>query len=89
MRAMKIPNLAVMALIAGFAVLGLIAFPFEQYLWQWSHFAVVLVIGFVLNIVGYLGQAMRNSQPQPHLTSCWPTYSYWRGSSRFASRPDL
>lgn len=55
MRAMKIPNLAVLALMSGFAVLGLIAFPFEQYLWQWSHFLVVLVIGFVLNIIGVFG----------------------------------
>lgn len=55
MRAMKIPNLAVLALMLGFAVLGLIAFPFEQYLWQCSHFLVVLVIGFVLNIIGVFG----------------------------------
>lgn len=55
MRAMKIPNVAVGALVIGFAVLGLIAFPFSQYLWQWSHLIVVLVIGFVLNVLGVFG----------------------------------
>ena len=55
MRAMKIPNIAVMVLVAGFAVLGLFAFDFTQYLWQWSHLVVVLVIGFLLNMAGVLG----------------------------------
>ena len=55
MRTMKIPNVAVGALALGFAVLGLMAFPFTQYLWQWSHLAVVLVIGIVLNAAGVLG----------------------------------
>lgn len=31
MRSMKIPNVAVMALVISFAVLGLLAFPFTQY----------------------------------------------------------
>lgn len=55
MRAMKIPNVAVGALVVCFAVLGLLAFPFTQYLWQWTHLIVVLVIGFVLNMVGVFG----------------------------------
>jgi len=55
MRSMKIPNVAVGALVFGFAILGLIAFPFAQYLWQWSHLIVVLVVGFVLNMVGVMG----------------------------------
>lgn len=55
MRAMKIPNIAVMTLVAGFALLGLFAFDFTQYFWQWSHLIVVLVIGFLLNMAGVLG----------------------------------
>jgi len=55
MRAMKIPNVAVGALVLAFSVLGLIAFPFPTYLWQWTHLVVVLVIGFVLNAAGVLG----------------------------------
>lgn len=55
MRAMKIPNVAVGALLAGFAILGLLAFDFTQYLWQWSHFAVVLVVGIILNAAGVFG----------------------------------
>ncbi len=55
MRAMKIPNIAVAALVLGFAVLGIFAFGFPQYLWQWTHLAVVLAIGFVLNIAGVMG----------------------------------
>ena len=48
LRAMKIPNLAVYALLAAFAVLGLIALPFEQYLWQWLNGVVMLVVGMAL-----------------------------------------
>ena len=55
MREMKIPNVAVMALVLGFAVLGLCAFGFLQYLWQWSHLVVVLIFGFVLNAAGVMG----------------------------------
>lgn len=55
MRAMKIPNVAVVVLVIGFAVLGLIALPFNVYLWQWTHLVVVLIIGFVLNAAGILG----------------------------------
>ncbi|WP_458789878.1 prepilin peptidase [Yoonia sp. MH D7] len=55
MRTMKIPNVAVGALVAGFAVLGLIALPFDVYLWQWTHLVVVLVAGFILNAAGVMG----------------------------------
>lgn len=55
MRAMKIPNLAVAALLLVFAVLGIFLLPFETYLWQWSHFGVVLVITFCLNMIGAIG----------------------------------
>lgn len=55
MREMKIPNVTVMALFLGFAVLGLFAFGFPQYMWQWSHLVVVLIVGFVLNAAGVMG----------------------------------
>lgn len=55
MRVMKIPNVAVGAMVLGFAVAGILAFGFPQYLWQWTHLAVVLAIGFALNIAGVLG----------------------------------
>ena len=55
MRTMKIPNVANAALVIGFAVLGLFAFSFDQYLWQWTHLIVVLLVGILLNAVGLVG----------------------------------
>jgi prepilin peptidase CpaA len=55
MASMKIPNKAVMALLVVFAVVGLVALPFTEYLWRYSHFAVVLVIGFVLSSLNIVG----------------------------------
>lgn len=55
MRAMKIPNVAVGAMVLGFAIVGIFAFGFPQYMWQWTHLVVVLAIGFLLNIAGVLG----------------------------------
>lgn len=55
MARLKIPNTHVIALVAVFAVVGLIALPFGDYLWRWSHLGVVLVIGFLLNLAGAMG----------------------------------
>lgn len=55
MRAMKIPNVAVGAMLLGFLIVGIFAFGFPQYLWQLSHFVIVLAVGFILNIAGILG----------------------------------
>ena len=55
MASMKIPNKAVLALLIVFLVIGLIALPFTEYLWRWTHFGVVLVIGFVLSSLGMVG----------------------------------
>ena len=55
MRVMKIPNVAVGAMVLGFAIAGVMAFGFPQYLWQWTHLVVVLVIGFTLNAAGVVG----------------------------------
>lgn len=52
---MKIPNVAVYALVGSFAILGLIALPFTQYLWHWTHLVVMLVIGIVLNAARLMG----------------------------------
>ena len=55
MATMKIPNKAVLAQLIVFAVIGLIALPFGEYLWRWAHFGVILVIGFVLSTLGLMG----------------------------------
>lgn len=52
---MRIPNASVMALVAVFAVVGLIALPLADYAWRWAHLAVVLVVGFVLSVARALG----------------------------------
>lgn len=52
---MKIPNIAVGALVASYSVLGLIALPFDIYLWQWLHLVVMLIIGIILNALGAMG----------------------------------
>lgn len=55
MRDMKIRNHAVMALFAIFAVLGLIALPFDDYLWRYAHLVVILLVGIVANAAGVMG----------------------------------
>lgn len=52
---MKIPNHAVSALLLSFAILGLFAFPSTDYMWRWSHFAVLIVIGFLANMFRLIG----------------------------------
>jgi prepilin peptidase CpaA len=52
---MKIPNRAVVALFAVFVVVGLLALPFEDYLWRYVQFAGVLALGFVLNAARAVG----------------------------------
>ena len=55
LRIMKIPNLAVMALVAVFLVVGLVALPLADYPWRLLHLAIVLVIGIVMNAAGMIG----------------------------------
>lgn len=55
MSRMKIPNKAVMVLLIGFAVLGFFALDLTAYLWRWSHFAIILVLGFLMNAARMLG----------------------------------
>ncbi len=55
MKWMKIHNLAVLALVTVYLVIGLIALPFQAWAWGWANLAVVLVVGFVLSMVGVIG----------------------------------
>lgn len=52
---MRIPNKAVIALIAIFAVVGLLVLPLPVWGWSWVNFAVVLAVGFVLSLSGGFG----------------------------------
>lgn len=55
MKFMKIPNKAVMALAAVWLIVGVIVMPFEAWAWSWALLAIVLVIGFLGNMIGLLG----------------------------------
>ncbi|MDF2140689.1 prepilin peptidase [Paenirhodobacter sp. CAU 1674] len=52
---MKIRNSAVLALLAVFALAGPLLLPLDVWAWRWSHFAVVLAVGFVLNMIAHFG----------------------------------
>lgn len=52
---MKILNVTAGALALVFLIVGLIALPFDTYLWRLLHLVVVLVIGFILNLVRLIG----------------------------------
>ena len=60
MARMKIPNYAVLALVAVFAVVGIGlalagVWSFETWAWRWVHLVVVLLIGFLANMIGAMG----------------------------------
>lgn len=61
LRAMRIPNVAVLALTGVFLVIGLVlvfaleAWTIQTYLWRLAALAVVLVIGFVITSLGMVG----------------------------------
>lgn len=55
MKVMKIPNVAVLALFGVYVIIGFFALPFDEYLWRFAHLAVILLIGFVLSTLGFLG----------------------------------
>lgn len=55
MKWMKIHNMAVLALVAVYLVIGLIALPFQAWAWGWASLVVVLAVGFVLSSVGLVG----------------------------------
>ncbi|PTW50776.1 prepilin peptidase [Rhodovulum kholense] len=55
LRTMTIPNRAVLALVAVYALVGLAVLPLEAWAWRWLHLAVVLTLGFGLNQMGAVG----------------------------------
>jgi prepilin peptidase CpaA len=52
---MKIPNKSVLALMAIFIVVGLIALPFPDYWPRLINFVVILLVGFVVTMIGLVG----------------------------------
>ena len=55
MARMRIPNNAVLALVAVFLVLGPFVLPLADWGWRWTHLLVILGIGFVANMAGLVG----------------------------------
>lgn len=55
MKGMRIPNHAVVALFAVFALVGPFVLSFDAYLWRYMHLVVVLVAGIALNAGGAMG----------------------------------
>lgn len=55
MKHMRIPNKSVMALILLYIVVGPIVLPLSVWAWGGIHFAVVLVIGFLMTLTGLVG----------------------------------
>ncbi|TMV85866.1 hypothetical protein FGG78_20380 [Thioclava sp. BHET1] len=55
MKFMKIPNAAVVALALVYLIVGPFVLPWKTYLWQLSHLPIVLVVGFLANLVGSIG----------------------------------
>lgn len=53
--AMRIPNKAVLALIAIYAVAGFLVLPFGDWLMRWPNLALVLVLGIILMLIGQFG----------------------------------
>lgn len=55
LRAMRIPNLAVLALTGVFLTVGLIVLPVDAYLWRLASLGIVLVAGFIITSLGLVG----------------------------------
>lgn len=60
MARMKIPNVAVLALVGVFAAVGLAIvatglWSFDAWAWRWAHLVAVLLIGFLANMAGAMG----------------------------------
>lgn len=55
LREMRITNKTVLVLTGVFVVVGLIALPFDQYLWRLAQLVIVLLIGILLNAAGVMG----------------------------------
>jgi prepilin peptidase CpaA len=55
MRYMKIPNYAVLALVAVWLVVGPVVLPLSTWGWGWALGVIVLAFGFVFSAAGALG----------------------------------
>ncbi len=55
LKSMRIPNMAVLALLVAYAVIGVLTLPLAAWGWSWLNFAVILVMGFVLSMTGGFG----------------------------------
>lgn len=55
MKFMLIRNQSVLALMAIYLLLGPLAFPLDEYLWRWSHFLVLILVGFIASSAGIVG----------------------------------
>ncbi len=55
MREMKIPNMAVYALVLVYLIIGPIALPFQLWLWGWLFGVIALLIGVFVNAAGLVG----------------------------------
>lgn len=52
---MKITNAANLTLVGVFVVIGLLALPLDVYGWRLVQLVVVLILGFVFNMIGLMG----------------------------------
>lgn len=52
---MKIPNKVVLATLVLYAITGPLVLPMEDYAWRFSHAAVMLVAGMLMNAGGVMG----------------------------------
>lgn len=55
LRAMRIPNGAVLVLAGVFVLVGLIAVPLADYPWRLAQLGAVLLLGIVVNAAGLVG----------------------------------
>ena len=55
LRAMRIPNGCVVALVLLYAAVGPLVLPIGDWGWGWVQLVAVLVVGFALNLAGALG----------------------------------
>lgn len=52
---MKITNMAVVALVVVFVVVGFFLMPFPDYLWRLAALVITLLVGIILNAAGAMG----------------------------------